>query len=303
VDVGSKGNTRQVRHVRLGDHLCLPFATDDEQREVLTAYISDGLHRGERVLYLADQTKPEAIGGWLSVRGVDSASAMERGQLQIRNVASEPFAADRFDPDVVITLIRFEVRQARQAGYQGLRLTGEMSWALREANQLPGVNGKRLREFESSVAAAFDTSELVAICQYDERLFDPVDVDGYVAYHPQVVQIDPLHDDRRLRIVPTFRPRGLRVSGVVDDTTSIALTEALERAVRWPYRDITLDLGGLQFIDVAGVRAIVRAAAALEPPRRLQVVRLAPTLRKVIGIIGWDQTPGLQLGDEEVEPT
>jgi anti-anti-sigma regulatory factor len=90
------------------------------------------------------------------------------------------------------------------------------------------------------------------------------------------------------------------VTGVVDDTTSSALAEALDRAVRWPDRDITLDLGGLQFIDVAGVRAIVRAAATLEPPRRLQVVRLAPTLRKVIGIIGWDQTPGLQLDGERV---
>jgi anti-anti-sigma factor len=300
VDVGSIGNTRQVRHVRLGDHLCLPFATDDEQREVLTAYIKDGLDRGERVLYLADQTKPEAIGSWLSLRGVNPASAMERGQLQIRDVTSEPFVADRLDPDIFITLIRYEVREARQAGYQGLRLTGEMSWALRQASRL---NGTRLREFESSVAIAFDTAELVAVCQYDVRLFDPVDVDGLVACHPKVVQIDPLHDDRRLRIVPTFRPRGLRVSGVIDDTTSAALAEALERAVRWPDRDIMLDLGGLQFIDVAGVRAIVRAAAALEYPRRLQVVRLAPTLRKVIGIIGWDQTPGLQLGEEEVEPT
>jgi hypothetical protein len=116
VNVGSDGNTRQVRHVRLGDHLCLPFASDDEQREVLTAYITDGLDRGERVLYLADQTQPEAIGRWLSIRGVDSASAMERGQLQIRNVSSEPFVADKFDPDIVITLIRFEVREARQAG-------------------------------------------------------------------------------------------------------------------------------------------------------------------------------------------
>jgi len=318
--VGSNGNTRQVRHVRLGDHLCLPFASDDEQREVLTAYITDGLDRGERVLYLADQTKPEAIGRWLSVRGVDTASALERGQLQIRQVASEPFVADRFDPDIIITLIRFEVREARQAGYQGLRMTGEMSWALRDASQLASVNGKRLREFESSIASVFDTAELVAVCQYDERLFDPVDVDGFVACHQQVVQIDPLHDDRRLRIVPTFRPRGLRVSGVVDDTTSGALAEALDRAVRWPDIAITLDLGGIEFIDVAGVRAIVRAAAALDPPRRLQVVRLAPTLRKVIGIIGWDQTPGLQLDfepvgsldaarprprqlDEEVEPT
>jgi len=81
--------------------------------------------------------------------------------------------------------------------------------------------------------------------------------------HPRVVQIDPLHDDHRLRITPTFDPRGLRVAGAVDLTTSGAPASTMRPAASWPEPDLHIDLGELEFIDVAGVRAIVRAGLRL----------------------------------------
>jgi anti-anti-sigma factor len=141
---------------------------------------------------------------------------------------------------------------------------------------------------------------LAAICQYDRRLFDQAAVTGMIACHPRVVQVDPLHDDHRLRITPTYDPRGLRVAGAVDLTTSGALASTLRLAANWPGPDLYIDLSELEFIDVAGVRAIVRAAAALEPERHLIVKQLAPVLRKVFQIVGWDRAPGL-LFAEEVE--
>jgi anti-anti-sigma regulatory factor len=79
-----------------------------------------------------------------------------------------------------------------------------------------------------------------------------------------------------------------------------ALTTTLRRATRWPEADIHLDLGGLEFIDVAGVRAIVRAASGLEDGRHLVIQQLAPGLRKVFGIVGWDRAPGLRFGEEVI---
>jgi anti-anti-sigma factor len=141
---------------------------------------------------------------------------------------------------------------------------------------------------------------LAAICQYDRRLFDQAAVTGMIACHPRVVQIDPLHDDHRLRITPMFEPRGLRVAGTVDLTTSGALASTLRLAANWPGPDLHLDLGELEFIDIAGVRAIVRAATALRPGRHLVIERLAPSLRKVFGIVGWDRTPGLRFAEEVI---
>ena len=73
----------------------------------------------------------------------------------------------------------------------------------------------------------------------------------------------------------------------------------LRLASRWPDQEIQLDLGELAFIDVAGVRTILRTARTLEPGRRLVISRLAAGLRKVFGIVGWDRTPGLSFAEEE----
>jgi anti-anti-sigma regulatory factor len=296
VNMVQSNRTRQVRKVGLGDHLCLPFASDDEQREVLTAYIVDGLSRGERVIYYADQTAPDMIGSWLADSGVETSRMVEEGRLEIRSVDNSYLFDGRFEPDVVITTLWVEVRQTRDAGYPGLRISGEMTSELR-----PVANERALLEYEHRLSQMFHSRELTAICQYDQRLFNETAMTGLIDCHPEVVQIDPLHDDRRLRIVPTYAPRGLRIVGTVDVMTVGALTTALRLATRWPEPDIHLDLGELEFIDVAGVRAIVRAAAGLEPGRRLIIERLAGGLRKVFGIVGWDRTPGLRFA-EEVDP-
>lgn len=288
--------TRQVRKVKLGDHLCLPFSSDEEQREVLTAYIVDGLSRGERVIYYADQTAPDVIGSWLADSGVDTGRMVDEGRLEIRSIGSNYLFGGRFEPDIVITTLWVEVRQARDAGYPGLRISGEMTSELR-----PVADEKQLREYENRLSWVFDSRELAAICQYDERLFEKSALNGLIACHPRVVQIDPLHDDRRLRIIPTYGPRGLRIAGAVDVLTVGAFTTTLQMAARWPQSDIQLDLGDLEFIDVAGVRAIVRAAGRLEPERTLTVKRLAPGLRKVFSVVGWDRAPGLRFA-EEVDP-
>jgi anti-anti-sigma factor len=279
----NSGRTRQVRKVRLGDHLCLPFSSDDEQREVLTTYILDGLARGERVIYYAGRTAPDQIGAWLAATGVDTGRIVNEGRLDIR----------RFEPDVVITTLWVEVRQTRDAGYPGLRISSEMASDVR-----PVTDRQALIEYENRLARVFDSGEVAAICQYDRRLFDQAAVTGVIDCHPRVVQIDPLHDDHRLRITPTFEPRGLRVAGAVDLTTSGALASTLRLAANWPSPDLHIDLSELEFIDVAGVRTIVRAAATLGSGRQLVVERLAPALRRVFELAGWDHAPGLRLAEE-----
>ncbi|MGC9669336.1 MEDS domain-containing protein [Planosporangium sp. 12N6] len=285
--------TRQVRKVRMGDHLCLPFSNDDERREVLTTYIVDGLSRGERVIYYADHTAPDVIGSWLAESGIEIDRMVDEGRLKIHPIGAAPHAGGRFEPDTVITTLWVEIRQARDAGYPGLRVSREMT-----SDLCPIVDERALLEYEHRLSTVCRSRELAAICQYDQRLVDETAIGGLIGCHPEVVQIDPLHDDHRLRITPTYAPRGLRVAGTVDVVTVGAFTTTLHRATGWPEPDIRVDLGELEFIDVAGVRAIVHTAAGLAPGRRLIIERLAPGLRKVFGIVGWDRTSGLCFAEE-----
>ncbi|MFI5915582.1 MEDS domain-containing protein [Dactylosporangium sp. NPDC051541] len=271
-------STTHAGHVRPGDHLCLPFASDAQQQEVVSAFIADGLRRGERVLYFADRTKPDVIDAWLGPRGIDGALAIARGQLEVRVVG---------DVRPETTGLRDAVRDARAAGFQGLRLTGEMSWALREQR---GGGAARAHEYESGVASTVvDAKDLAAVCQYDERLFARADLTGLVSVHHGLLCIDPLHDDRQLRIIPTYSPRGLRIAGVVDDATALPLADALAQAAAWPSGEplLVLDLTELTFIDVAGIRTLVRFAETVAPERRVRVKNMPASMRKVLYIARW----------------
>ncbi|GAA3298324.1 MULTISPECIES: MEDS domain-containing protein [Dactylosporangium] len=270
-------STTHAGRVRPGDHLCLPFASDAQQQEVVSAFIADGLRRGERVLYFADRTPPDVIDAWLDPRGVDGALAIARGQLEVRVVGDD--RPEQFG-------IRDAVRDARAAGFQGLRLTGEMSWALREKRG----STARVHEYESGVASTVtDVKDLAAVCQYDERLFERTELTGLVSVHHGVLCIDPLHDDRQLRIVPTYSPRGLRIAGVVDDGTALPLAAALAEAEGWSSGEplLVLDLAELSFIDVAGIRTLVRFAESVAPERRVRIKDMPASMRKVLHLTRW----------------
>jgi anti-anti-sigma factor len=97
-----------------------------------------------------------------------------------------------------------------------------------------------------------------------------------------------------LEIERIEEPRGLRLVGEVDLSNVDQLKAALEPEV---HRGgvIALDVAGLTFIGSAGVQALVRALIDLEG--RGSVVLVAPgnSLRQLIGIMGLDRFPNLEV--------
>ncbi|MFG3152134.1 MEDS domain-containing protein [Streptomyces sp. NPDC048219] len=278
-----------------GDHLCLAFADDDEQRRMVTEYLTSGLDRGERVMYFADQRSPREILDWLAASGTDPRPALERGQLVVTTAEDSYLAAGSFDPDGMVAALQQEVGDSLTAGYTGFRVSGEMGWALRP---VPGA--EQLADYETKVNEVFAGRPASAVCQYDARRFTPAQLDHLHGCHPGEVEAEPLHQDGTLRLVPSFRQgrRSLRVVGSVDHRTTGALAAALETATAWP-GDLQVDMRELEFIDLSGVRALAHAAARLAGGRRLHVVELAPLLCQVIGMVGFDATPALVVTAQE----
>ncbi|SDD80519.1 MEDS domain-containing protein [Streptomyces prasinopilosus] len=283
------GADRRVQDMDHGDHLCLAFTDDAEQRRVVTAYLTAGLHRGERVVYFADRLAPREVLDWLAASGTDPRPAVEGGRLVVTTADDSYLATGSFDADGMVAALEREVDQSLTAGCTGFRVSGEMGWALR---RVPGAD--RLAAYETEVNRVFTGRRASAVCQYDARRFAPDRLGHLYDCHPGAVEPEPLHHDGTLRLVPSFRGgrRSLRVVGSVDHRTTDALADALETASAWP-GDIQVDMRALEFIDLSGVRALARAAARLEDGRRLHVVELAPLLRRVIGMAGFDEIPAL----------
>lgn len=292
----SAGRERQVRDVEPGDHLCLSFADDAEQRRVVTEYLSAGLAGGERVLYFADRHTPSTVLDWLAPTRVDTGSALVKGQLRVVAAEDSYLEAGRFDARTMTATLRREIDNSVASGFRGLRICGEMSWALRG---VPGAD--QLEEYERGVGAVFEGQPVSAICQYDTRLFAPDRLDVLDRCHRGAVEPAPLHSDGLLRLVPSYRAgeRCLRVIGTVDNRTHHHLVAALNTTLDWP-GDVVVDMSALEFIDVAGLRALADTAVRLGGDRRLRIEHLVPALCEVVRLVGWDRTSGLVLVSEGI---
>jgi anti-anti-sigma factor len=103
-----------------------------------------------------------------------------------------------------------------------------------------------------------------------------------------------VYDDGVLRITATSSPPGLAIAGEIDEGTYPALVEKLEGLAG--RTDIHINLAGVEYCDLAGLRAIIRLAGAgrgSHGRRQLVLHEVPHHLQTVLGIVGWDSTPGL----------
>ena len=173
---------REVSNLQPGDHLCCIYETDEEHRALLTPYLRQGLERNEKVVYIVDARTAETVLRYVWEDGLDPRPFLDRGQLVILTVSDAYMRDGAFIPDRMISFLRQETDRSVGEGYGALRVTGEMSWALR---RLPGSN--HLIEYESKLNTFLPGSRCLALCQYDKRRFPPEILLQVLATHPVAV--------------------------------------------------------------------------------------------------------------------
>jgi len=114
----------------------------------------------------------------------------------------------------------------------------------------------------------------------DERI-EPVSGGGIV------------YADKHLVVTRTDEPFGLHFAGEIDVTNSHAVAESLGDA-SLDGADHHLDLSGLSFCDISGIRSLVDAAESRQNGR-LMLHGLPDLLQTVMTVTGWSDLPYLQL--------
>lgn len=149
---------------------------------MVTSFLRRGLELGEKVIYIAEERIVETILGYLREEGLAVEPYLEAGQLGILTANQAYMREEAFDPEKMIALLREETARALEKGYPALRVTGEMTWALR------GLSGsERLIEYEAKLNEFLPGSRCLAICQYDRRRFEPGLLLDVLTTHPTVV--------------------------------------------------------------------------------------------------------------------
>jgi anti-anti-sigma factor len=118
------------------------------------------------------------------------------------------------------------------------------------------------------------------------------------AGRPVVVICHPACDDALLRITRIPGQTAVAIAGEIDDYTRAALVDAL-RTLTDGLREIHINLAGVEYCDIAGLRAIVLLAGDNGNHRRertrLVLHEVPEHLRTILHILGWDTTPGLAI--------
>ncbi len=165
-----------------GTHMCLIYSDEDERRKIISKFLKGGLINSEKVSYFADEMSQEEVKDWLAEMDVDIIENGSSNQLDIL-AAEEVYCPDgEFIPEIMLENLRVFYSQAKDDGYPGVRVSGEMSWALKN---IPGAD--RLMEYEALVNNVLITHPVTAICQYDARRFSGENILDVLKVHPMMI--------------------------------------------------------------------------------------------------------------------
>lgn len=250
-DIDGIGRISSIADLGPGDHLCCLYRTEDEHRNLIGPFLKHGLERGEKVIYIVDSHTAEEVIGYMEGEGVKVQPYLDSGQLSML-IANDAYTrGGRFDPDGMIGLLREETDRAVKEGYSALRVTGEMTWALRG---LPG--SERLIEYEAKLNEFFRENRCLAICQYDRRRFSPEILEGVLATHPIAVIGEEIYEN--FYYIPPEKFFGDNAAEVILDNrlSNLASRHASEIAFReneTKYRSIVeQSIDGIVLVDSRG---------------------------------------------------
>jgi PAS domain S-box-containing protein len=170
---------QELSKLKQGDHICLVYENTAEQMAGAVLFLKKGLAQGERCLYIADDRTVEVIAQALAAIGVDVAHERERGALWMLTKQYTYLKSGKFDPQTMIDFLRSAQTQALADGFSGLRVTGEMTWALG-----PEIGCDRLIEYEALLNNFLANSRSVLLCQYTRSRFDAAIIHDVLRTHP-----------------------------------------------------------------------------------------------------------------------
>jgi len=279
--------TGLLDRLTVGDHICWLVDDDRLRMREIAGFVRAGLRDHHRIAYCGDY--PEAVLASIDELGIDTAAALGSGQLEATTAEASYLASGVFEPESVLGLWAPMASAARAAGYAGVRVLGDMSWAGR------GVPGREhLCRYEAEINRVVISNELIGVCAYDRRAVDPLELRRLAWQHPGIAAGGSPYDERlALRIRRTRDPAGLALSGEADLAGRNALRAVVENVFADCGTDeVTVDVSGLRFADRAAARILVRAGHG---PGRVRLVGCSQPLMRLLAYAGAGEAPGLTL--------
>ncbi len=192
--------------INIGDHACSIYRNKEEQFRPVVNFFKDGLENNQRCVYVFNDSTRDEVISELWKGGIDTEKFLKSGQLSVIGKNDAYLRMGSFDPDEMISYLKEVEKKSMEDGYEGMRLTGEMTWALEKPGDL-----EKLIKYEIKLNNFFPNSRSAAICQYDENRFSQdVSVEA-LHRHPFVIIYGKLYKDN-LYFSPGEKGEGVQKS-------------------------------------------------------------------------------------------
>ena len=233
------------------DHVCWVCAEDDDAGfgDAVRTFLAGGLARGERLLCVGERIVDSVRADLPPFTGVDALA--EAGTLQLMTLADAYDASSEFAPERQLSYYDAATRRALDEGYTGLRVVADVSVLAAD----PRRHSELVRWEQVADQYMAQGPRMTAMCVYSGALPAAVLAD-VTTVHPS-----SHHPDGGPQFRIFFDENHLAVVGSIDTFEAARLARVLESSPT-PSTSL-LDLSRLEFVDVAGSRAIARWAAGL----------------------------------------
>jgi PAS domain S-box-containing protein len=172
-----------VRSIGPHDHLCVIYSSREEQFAAIGPSLEIALERGERVVYVTDESSDVAVRDALRETGIDVDRHHRDGTFVIVVGKKDMYIKPGyFHPDWSIHFLSQLEDEAKAAGFSGIRIIGEMTWAIGDDS-----DSARLIEFEAKVNCLFPQINASGICLYNLNRFPSEVILGVLQTHPLVI--------------------------------------------------------------------------------------------------------------------
>lgn len=263
------------------DHIAWVFDDDGQWAEAATAFVADGVARGERVYYGAS--------------GSPAARRDDLAGLADRDALIDSHVLQIFDAGVIArasnaqreTLIRTALFQALADGCPGVR------FAVDSTNVAPGGNWDAQAGWERRSDRLCQKLALTALCGVNRSMVGDEDLARVACMHPAIGGRGEPGPFSLFAV-----DGGLALSGEIDATVSEDLERALGHDEPGP-GEFVLDLSRLRFIDGRGIATIAgRADRVAAAGGTLVVTGASPMARRLWELCGFEHYPGVRMIEE-----
>ncbi|HET6227920.1 MAG TPA: MEDS domain-containing protein [Bacteroidia bacterium] len=169
-------------------HICAFFDSQQEQYDVITPYIKEGLAGNEQVINILEANIHSQHREHLKGAGISVEKKLANNQLKILSADETYLKGGSFAAEKMYHLLEEALIESQNDGFENLRACGDMVWALKNVR---GTD--ELMEYEARLNQLVPKYFCSLICMYDINRFSGRAIADILETHPYVILNGKIH--------------------------------------------------------------------------------------------------------------